>query len=158
ERALVHNYGIGATDLRDQFQFVKYLVEHEGVLAAGGSKNMVILGTSYHAAGYDPDGFFAKLWERHGLYRYTYQDGITPILSNGVWRSIHFERVRVRGFVVAVIYTAARQLGYHARVRVHHPEDYQRQRTEFMGPSWQGGIRRGVSEFDAMADYLHARG
>jgi hypothetical protein len=158
ERALVHNYGVGSTDLRDQFQFVRYLVEHEGLLAAGGDRSMVILGTSYHAAAYDPDGWFAKLWQRHGLYRYTYEEGISPIQVSGVWRSIHFERVRIRGFAVAVVYTTARQLGYHARVRVHNAEEYKKQRTEFMGPDWRDNIRRGMSEFEAMADYLRKRG
>jgi hypothetical protein len=158
ERALVHNYGFGATDIREQFQFVKYLVEHEGLLAAGGSENMVILGTSYHAVGYDPNKFFAKVWQRHGLYQYTYEEGISPIPVSGVWRSIHFERVRVRGFVVAVIYTVARQLGYHARVRAHNAEEYKRERTEWLGPRWRDNVRRGVTEFEGMADYLHARG
>jgi len=161
QRSMIHNYGIGATDHSQQFQFLRHLVEHDGLLRAGGSKTMVILGTSYHATGdgtNDVNQFFASVWQRHGLYSYSTDRGITPIAGSNWQRRLHFERLRLAGFVRSTIYSTVRQLGYHAGVRSHDSNDYKRERSEWLGARWQENMRVQVRQFEAMVDYLQARG
>jgi len=160
QRRLVHNYGIGGSDHVQHFQLIRHLVEHEGFLAAGGSKTLIILGASYHATGdgiNDVNGFFPSIWERHGEYSYTVEQGITPIATNPLRRYVHFERIRMAGFLRSVTYTAARQLGYHTAVRRHEPAAYKADRTEWLGPRWQENMQRQVQAFEEMARYLRAR-
>jgi hypothetical protein len=161
QRSLIHNYGIGASDHLQQFQLIRHLVEHENVLAAGGDKNMVILGTSYHSTGdgsHDPNRFFASIWRRHGLYEYQASTGIAPVATSSIWPAVEIERVRIAGCVKSILYSAARQLGYHARVRMHDTDAYNRERTEWIGGNWKETMRDQVSQFEAMTDYLQRRG
>jgi hypothetical protein len=160
ERALIHNYGMGSFNHAFQFQFLRYLAEHKDLFAAGGEKNLVIFGTTYHDAGtvYNPDGFFPNVWGRHGLYRYDVKTGITPLPASELWRDLHFRRVRIAGFFKSVLSTIAHRFGYRMKPRRHDVEFYNRERRDWMGPNWQEKIRSQVAEFDAMTDYLLARG
>lgn len=161
ERSLIHNYGMGATDHGQQYQLVRHLVEHDKLLAAGGAKNMVIVGASYHSTGdgaKDRYQFFPGVWQRRGFYTYDRVAGITPKPVSGLVRHVRLERIRITGCIRSIAYTAARQLGYHNRVRVHDPEVYKRERREWIGPDWQQTMRVQLGEFEAMTDYLQARG
>ena len=48
-RSLFHNFAIGGTNHADEFDLFRFLVEQQGLLAAGGEKTLVILGVSYGA-------------------------------------------------------------------------------------------------------------
>ena len=160
QRRLIHNYGIGGSDHVQHFQLIRHLVEDDGLLAAGGSKTLIVLGASYHATGdgvNDVNRFFPSLWERHGQYSYDVAKGITPKKTNPWLGYVHFERIRMAGFLRSVTYTAARQLGYHTAVRRHEPAVYRADRTEWLGPRWQENMHRQVRAFEEMASYLRAR-
>jgi len=70
EKALVHNLGVPGTNHLFNFQTLRYLVENEGLLRAGGEKTLIVFGVSYHCVGheYDKTCYFATLLGRHGLY------------------------------------------------------------------------------------------
>lgn len=159
QRALIHNYGMGSFNHGYQFQFLRYLVDYRGLLAAGGEKNLVIFGVSYHCTGTvcDPGGFFPNLWTRHGLFTYSQQEGITPLPVDPRWRYVHFERVRIAGCLKKLLSTLVHQMGWHSALRIHNPALYNHERQEWMGPDWQEKMNSQVKEFGAMADYLLAR-
>jgi hypothetical protein len=159
ERKLIHNYGIGATSHLFQFHFLRFLVEQQGLLAAGGEKNMVIFGVSWHAIGpeYSPQEFFPSLWERHGMYRYDVSTGITPVHRNELWRTIHFERVRIVGVVKSITAIVAHRMGFRNDVRQHDPAKYVRARAAGMNPNWKERTRDEMAQFEAMAKYLQSR-
>ena len=78
----VGNYGLSAATPDQQFQFLRYLVEHKG-LAAGGDRNLVVLGL-YYGTAVDAENrpnaeYFPQLFRRHGLYTYDTVDGIAPV-------------------------------------------------------------------------------
>ena len=155
QRSLIHNYGMGSFNHAFQFQFIRYLVEHEGLLKAGGDKTFVVFGVTYHAAGtvYDPQGFFPNLWGRHGLYEYDRVAGITPRPATELWRQIHFKRVRIAGCLENIASTFAHLLGYHLEERRHDHDRYNTERKDWMGPSWKEKIRRrcGVRRHDQLS-------
>ena len=159
ERALIHNYGMGSCNHGYQFQFLRYLVEHAGLLSAGGEKTMVIFGLSYHCAGTvcDPAGFFPNVWTRHGLFTYSEADGITPRKVNPLWRYVHFQRIRIAGCFRTIASILAHQLGWHAAPRKQDPALYNRERQEWMGPDWRAKIDSQLAQFRATLDYLQAR-
>ena len=158
-RSLIHNYGMGSFNHGYQFQFLRYLVDHKGLLAAGGDKSMFIFGVSYHCVGTacDPMGFFPNLWTRHGLYSYSLSTGITPRQVSRLWQYLHFQRVRINGCLRKIASTLAHQSGWRTSVRKHNPALYNQQRQEWMGPDWEAKMSRQLSEFGAMLDYLSER-
>src|SRR4029077_3830429 len=64
----------------------------------------------------------------------------------------------ISGFVRSVVYTVARQLGYHTSVRRHDVDAYRKERSEWLGPNWKQTMDGQVREFEAMTDYLQSRG
>ncbi len=158
-RALIHNYGIGATSHLFQFHFLRYLVEQRGLLAAGGHKNLVIFGLSYHSVGpdYDPKEFFPRLWARHGFFRYDADRGIEELEANPVRRMIRIERVRITGFVKSTLSIAAYRIGYGSKVRIHNPKEYVRHRSAGAGEKWQIRMDAQIAHFEDMVDYLRSR-
>lgn len=160
ERALVHNYGMGSANHGYQFQLLQYLVNHRNMLSAGGEKSMVIFGVSYHCTGtvYDTNGFFPNVWLRHGLFDYDLATGITPKAANLLARQIHFDRVRIAGCLKNIASTMAHLAGWHSTPRRHRPEEYMRERAEWMGLDWRKKIQNQVGELSRMVDYLIQRG
>lgn len=160
QRALIHNYGIGATSHQFQSHFLKFLLDHEGMLSAGGAKNMVIYGVSWHAVGpnYSPQEFFPSLWERHGYYKYDPQAGILPQPAAAWTRALRFERVRISGLLRTMASIGARRMGYHNEVRTLNLEAYVNERLAWYSPAWEARLREQVSIFEQMVADLRARG
>ena len=161
QRALIHNYALASCNHGFQFQFLRYLVEDAGLLAAGGEKNMVIFGVSYHCASSDSSEFFPKLWSRHGLFKYDPKLGIMAVKVNPWWRYIHFERDRMAGCLTALFHISVHPVmlksGLRSDMRKHDPASYNALRKEFMGSNWKTDMRTQIGQFSAMVDYLLER-
>jgi hypothetical protein len=164
QSCLIHNYGINASDYTCQFLFLRHLIEHADLLRAGGDKTLVIFGGSYHnlSRRYDPNGFFANLWQRHGVYRYSRETGIIPVAVNPIWRFQHFERNRIAGCLNQL----EQIVSVEVRRKVRRNDELQKKLdlkaanqmwSERMGPDWKEKIDEGVEEFSRTVDYLHAR-
>ena len=162
QQAVIHNYGIGASNDTAQAQFLRHLVERDGLLSAGGNKNLVILGTSYHHLAHDvlPGGFFVSLWERHGLFTYDPTDGIQPVKMSDFVRFLIIERVRVTSFLAAwknrmlTKFSEQRWGAPELRVRQHDRQAYCVRRFEFMGKAWRAKMQDQIRTFSRTIDYL----
>lgn len=77
-----HLWAIKSANYKEQFQFVRFLTESEGWLAAGDEKTTVILGLSHLDARMKLPGtvdadFVPALFARHDLYRYDRDTGMS---------------------------------------------------------------------------------
>ncbi len=165
QQALIHNYALGACGHTQQFQFLRYLIERQNLLQAGGEKTLVIFGVSYHniAHQHDPDGFFVNLWKRHGFYTCSPTEGIAPLPVSALRRFFHVERVRIAGFLAKLrpcIFGEVRRLWREdspAPPRVHNPKEYNDLRRKVLGADWKVKLADQTAEFARMIDYLRAR-
>jgi hypothetical protein len=162
QRRLIHNYAISRSSHTDKFQFVRYLTEHDGWLRAGGEKTLLILGVSYGEVifKHDPEGYFEKLWERHGLYAYDPDQGIIPLTMNPARRFLHFERVRIAGCLTKLKYFLIEEARLYKGVKhvnwreINSHEEPQPSLSE---REWEVDLRDQLSEFRNMLDYITAR-
>ncbi len=161
-RPLVHNYGIGATSHALQSQFIRYLVEHRGLLAPGGDRVHVVLAFYWAMAlDWSPATFFGPLWERHGLYRYSERDGIQPIRLDPWQRRLREERARCSGFLggnlnrLARLITVSLGIPLSETERLEDPAAVARwARRAIGGPSWRESLPRQMAELDRLITYL----
>jgi hypothetical protein len=165
---LIHNYAIGATTHTAQYQFLRYLVEQEGLLSAGGAKTCVILGVSYPSIAHDmrTNSFFYSLWSRHGLYAASPAAGIRRLRNSAIC-FFYVERMRIAALIAALRRFPERPFdrllyGYiepppSERPRVHNPQEYCRVRRQGMGESWGVKLREQTDEFRKMLEYLRER-
>jgi hypothetical protein len=163
-RGLIHDYGIATGDHSREFQFLRYLIEHDRLLRAGGNKTLVCFAVSYHDIinATASDQYIANLWERHGLYHYSLEEGIQPLAVNPVWRFIHFEKVRISGFMHQIGKNL--MLEYYCRFysatkleRKLDPQLYNQERAG-LEPRWGEMLDQQLSEFGQAMDYLRTRG
>ena len=99
DRALVHNFAIGASNHRHTAQLVQHLIAHHGLLSPGGSRVQVVIGCFWSMGKEWPDGFFSRLWSRYGLYQYDESTGVQPLALPSLQRQWIVERARLAGFV-----------------------------------------------------------
>jgi len=167
----VRNYAISAATHYQQYQFIRYLTEHEGLLAAGGDKTMVVVGLFYGSAvrmenRYNAT-YFADLFGRHGLYNYSRADGISPAPMMPEAKFVRIEKVRCRRFLnrwLDRLTVTSAGIGLAApdlRVPESKTPDaqaYQAFWQGYMGESWQEEMAEQIECLGRMIDYLHARG
>jgi hypothetical protein len=165
-RDRIANYGIGATNHEMQFQFIRLLVEHEGFLDAGPEKVHVVLGLYWSMAlDWNPEGFFAPLWRRHGLYTYDRSIGIQPNDGNEIVRTYLRERGRCSGFLGGMFNRAARFIATSAGIPLSETENI---RDPAQVSAWakrlagtddrQGTLTRQMSQLADLVAYLRDRG
>ncbi len=163
EQALIHNYCLSAATFSHQFQFVRDLVEREGMLRAGGEKSAVLLGLFFgdgeRRASLDPHSMFSGAFPPGGLYSYSIPEGFRAAPLSARERALRLEENRNRAFwtwAAALIF--AEPLDYlrppHQRSAAEN-RDYWLNR---LGPGWQAGMDAEVAQLAAMIDYLRARG
>jgi hypothetical protein len=164
ERRLLHNYGLGAANHTDEFQLVRHLVDHDGLLRAGGRNTLIILGVSYHTVAHvdGPNSFVSKLWGRHALFEYSPESGVREQASNVLFRFWTIERERCAGFVGRLAdalhkYTIrVRGRDRFMSPRKHDPEQYNQMWKVWMGSEWKEKIAHQTSELARLLDYLKA--
>ena len=136
-RPLVGNYGIGATDHEMQFQLIRFLVEQNHLLQAGGEKVHVVLGLYWSMGQYwRPQGFFGPLWERYGLYAYDPELGPRQATGNPLILSIKRERARCSSFIGGNLHRLARAISLSLGFRITRPKTSRSRRR--CGPGRNG--------------------
>ena len=150
------NYGLSAARHSQQFQFLRLLVEHRG-LAAAGDKTLIVLGLYHTTAVAVGDGdnaeYFASLFRRHGLYTYDPAGGMAPVALSDLERTIRIRKARCAGFLKALRTGGTRNSFKPAR---HNPEAYRQDRIKYMGPRWKEEMADQVAELDRMIAYIQA--
>jgi hypothetical protein len=161
ERRRIHNFAIFETNHEMHFQFVRFLVERQGLLAAGGEKSLVVLYVSYHNVNpvHGPRNYFDRVWERYGLYTYGRESGIDVASKSNVERFVRGELARVAGFLDAFVAEPA-SFGAHKipeRVRELNPDVINRAVLEGMETSWSEKVATQISQLAEMLAYLQLR-
>ena len=83
----------------DQLRLIQYLIERRGFLAVG-KRDLVIFGVSFQVGRQDtPDGYFASLFRRHGLYTIAPDQQIVPVRMSALERWLTIEKARSGGFL-----------------------------------------------------------
>jgi hypothetical protein len=160
-RPLIHNFAMRGTNHADQFELIRYLVEQEGLLRAGGEKTLVVFGLSYHMThnaripGSGPRAYFGSLWTRRGFYTIDpvgtiHRSGLHPLL-----RRIVAERAKITGLLRELVNLAYTPL---KPVRVLDPDRSRRDWAETLGPRWEEKIRTDVAAFARTVKYLREHG
>src|SRR5262249_19696265 len=149
QQVLIHNYGIGNTCHKMHFDFLRFLVDQEGLLRAGGDKTLVICGASY-SNGQCHEEYFKEFWERHGFFSYSSDCGIQRV-AMPYWRHmINRERVRISGLFSAVqrlVSAVVTGRSQSQTLRVHRPKAYNDNRREYMGDHWESDMDGQLQEF-----------
>jgi hypothetical protein len=166
ERALVHNFGIGASNHRFVAQFIRYLVEYEGLFKAGGGNVHVVLGCFWSMGKEWPTGFFTQLWGRYKLFQYDERRGIRPADLGAVRRTWRVEQARLAGFVSANAWRVARYVASGAGMRMSADRERQIGETEIRQRAietasvadWEKELKTQLAELRALLHYLHERG
>ncbi|MEQ1608365.1 MAG: hypothetical protein ABL956_05260 [Hyphomonadaceae bacterium] len=153
EQELIHNYSIGDLHHRDQRLFVQMLVEEMGLLDAGPQNTTVILGISPNMArprDYHVSSYVSSSFERHGLFTYTFDEGMHRGKVSDLERSWRVARDYASRFVNIA-------LGLRkSRVRPLNP---QQQTLEFNteADDWREAMDAEIVELTKLVDYLRAR-
>jgi len=167
QRALVHNCAILGASHAEQFQFVRFLVEQENLLAGGADRTLIVLGLFFQNAVAQDEGrgppLFRTLVEGYGLYTWTPHEGIRRAPMSAPERALRIELVRYREFRAALWRARAMlgdlRLGEAAR-RPPAPsrEDAGAWWEKRVGQDWPRKMADGIAALDAMIAYLQARG
>ncbi len=165
QRRFVGNYGIGATSHQLQFQWIRFLVEQDELLQAGGAKVQVVLG-AYWSMGTDwsPKGYFGRLWQRHGLYDYDPTTGIKPVSLGPLQRAIRYAKARCSGFIsgnfnrLARFLTTAKGGKLSPTEKLRDPDQIRKYVQKLVDrPNWQGPLARQMESLSETIDYLKTR-
>jgi len=100
KRARFHNFAFGGTSHAEQFAFVRYLVEQEGLLGPAPTRTHIVIGVCYRSACITDKrsgGFFQSTLARHGFWNWTGEVELAPM--NDATRWLRREEMRCRGFL-----------------------------------------------------------
>jgi hypothetical protein len=166
ERARVGNYGIGAINHALEFQFIRFLVEDRGLLAAGGERTRIVLGADLtNVADWSAESYFGPLWRRHGLYTYSVKDGIHAAGIGPLRRFIRTEKAHCSGFIGGNLNRAARVVTNRLGIPVTWSEGLKDPeairdwiRTRFGSPGMNDSLATQMSALQTMMNYLESRG
>ena len=107
QRKWIHNYAINSANVEEQFQWIRYLVEQEGLLDSGGNKVRIVIGlnafdTRIKRPGTSDELYVDQLFSRHGLYAYDPEKGISKTSVKGFERTIALSRMRAQNVILAL--------------------------------------------------------
>ena len=139
---------------------IRFLVESEGILAAGAEKTLVVIIADYHVsyAARVNDGWHHRLehmWTGRGFYTVDHDGGIQRSRLSPVLKSIIRERAKITGLLKELVNIAYVPL---RRERVHRPRVYREEWTNFMKPDWQERVRVDLAALAQTIDFLKSRG
>jgi hypothetical protein len=159
-RPLIRNFAFGGTKHSSQFEFIRFLVEQEGFLKAGGEKTLVVFGVNYRNAHHSKrnragrDEYFDSLWNRHGFYTIAADGSIHRSGLNAVAETMILERIKITGLLKELV-----NLAYvpFKPTRVQDRNAYNQYWAAGMGPHWEEMVGSEAAAFGRMVDYLQQR-
>lgn len=162
ERERLGNYGIGASNHKDQLEFIRFLIERYGFLKAG-DRDTVVLGVSFHLAipAAPSGGYWAALLRRRGLYTLTGEGQIEPTAMDPIARWFRIEQARSSGFIWnmgRLLHSAAKAYLTQVRPVRHDPLQYQAVWRARMGERWQQNIDEAMKSLCQTIELVRARG
>jgi hypothetical protein len=166
EQKLVHNYCIAAANHSEQALLIRYLVEHQNLLQAGGAKTVICTELAFGDASQSKtrefveiDTIWKSFFEHYGLYRVDTAAGIQTAGPVGFSRSARLMEIRTNLF-----WNWAEQF---AHLSVSNPSviagnkmepaearDYWSRR---MGPDWEAAMDDQLRQYADLIDFLHSK-
>jgi len=158
QRALIHNYGLPGTCHALHFHLLRFLIEQQQLLRAGGDKTLVIFGITYSNI-HCTDGY---LLNRSGLYTFDKAEGIRAAPVHPLKRWLITEKSRIPGFLFAcrefAVAGAAKLAGLPlGSRRVHDRDDLNKFWREYVGVDWEQSLQTQIAVFERTLEYLKAR-
>lgn len=159
-RPFVHNFGLQGSNHRDQFDLIRYLVEEQGLLRAGGPKTLVVFGLSYHMThnadlpGQPPHALISRTWSSRGMYSTAPDGSIRSSGLNPIARRFILEKAKITGFLRTVVSLA---YALTKRERVLNLEFSRDEWTRTLGPRWEEKFDVELAAFERTVGYLKRR-
>ncbi len=159
-RPFIHNFAFGGSKHSDQADFLRFLVQEEGLLKAGAEKTLIVLGTNYRLihhgrlGGEGPGEYFREIWTRHGFYTVESDGTIHHSPLNAFARRLILERSKITGLLRELVNLAYTPL---KSTRVHNWKSYNRGWTEALGPNWKEVMASELAALARTFDYLQQR-
>lgn len=151
ERALIHNYSMGAFTHRETHYFVKNLVEEQGFLQAGGDKVTVVLGL--HIGLFRDDQKEFDVFRRYGSYRFDPATGLHLNPAGPVMQFLRRERIYANQFLrIVTLRPSQIRIPF-----VQNPPAHQEAWRRVMGPRWRENLQMQTGHLAALLDYLQQR-
>ena len=168
ERECIHNDAIKSANYKEQFQFVRYLVEEEGILKAGGENVLVVLGLCHLDArpklpGTSDWDFFPRLFERYApLYEYDSSNSLSKKPMSELERWLRLERLRDYSFLKSLWTEYTTFQNSKEQPRPKKPNAAEARGSVSMqkmmgGEKWQQAQDVQLGELEQMIDYLQVR-
>jgi hypothetical protein len=160
-----HLWAIKSANFNEQFQFVRFLTESEGWLAAGGDKTTVVLGLSHLDARMKLPGlvdadFVPALFKRHDLYEYSPEAGMSRLSLPGPVRAWRLERLRDYEFLKSTWNEYIMPNADVHRRRAGGPGEDAAARgflaKQLGGENWESAQQTQLADLSAMIDYLQS--
>jgi hypothetical protein len=150
QAAVIHNYGFAGANPREMTQFVRYLIDRRGLLAAGPGKQMFIFGFSfYDVEGGGIENYFPAGVARGGIYRYDPEEGIVNLPLSPAMQFFNVERARTRSVALRVL------LGQrHIPANTLNVPEFRQHVLERMSPQWQTDLPIQIREISRLLDDL----
>lgn len=162
ERKLVHNYSIGGSTYTQQFHFIRYLVDQERLLRAGGDKNCVIIGLFFvageHRETVNPHSMFQSFFIKNGMYTYDFEYGIKRATMSPLRRRFEIQQIRNQAFYTWAFRVALGGYGLdYLRLMNRQPSDAIRNYwLNRLGPNWKMGLDFEIEQLGELLDYLRS--
>jgi len=160
-RPLIRNFAFGGAKHTDQFDMIRFLVEEEGLLRAGGEKTLVVFGLNYRLChhgrlleGGKQSERFKLYFTRHGFYQIEPDGSIHRTRLNAIAKRIIVERTKITGLLKELV-----NLAYlpFKPTRVQDRQLYNEAWSEAMGPRWKELIQSELAALAQAIDYLQHR-
>jgi hypothetical protein len=159
-RGLISDFAIMGSNHADQFEMIRFLVESEGLLAAGADKTLIVIAADYHMShearvSQDSRPAPDRVWGRRGFYTVDRDGLIRRSQLKPVLKALICERAKLTGLLkelVNIAYVPFRN------ERVQDPRFYNDEWTRTMKPDWQERIRVDLAALAQTIDYLKHRG
>lgn len=158
-RRYTHNWGIPAVSFWNESQLLHYLIDYEGLLEAGGEKNLVIFFIDYANA---TRSLYFKGLFRYGVYRWEPEGGLYPTPEFALVRAYIREHARATNLLNTIWrkYTRPSRRKQRREVTPELVAEYQAAAHEIMstgGEDWEAEMDVQVGVLEDMLDLLRSR-
>jgi len=149
---IIHNYAVYGMNDKELNHFLRFLVDYNGLLSAGGDKTMVMIGLAYTDVVEPPrlqSLYFPRYFTRAGVFRYDFENGVIPVPMTGIERFVRTEYARGRSFILRLT-----KIPDDPPHRLTSFNAFRERATERLGADWQGVMDRQIPQLANTLDYL----
>ncbi|HSV13440.1 MAG TPA: hypothetical protein VLI90_04230 [Tepidisphaeraceae bacterium] len=160
-RPRVENFSMAGANHNNERRFMRCLIDHHGLLAAGGDKSLVVIELLFGSACHDRtpvQQYMQDVWDgyftRYGMYYFGADGEILPTEMTPLECTFKSQSLRSHVFLSWLL--------RHENNWLKPPEhaitsEILRYWSDRFGPNWEAGMDAEIAELSAAIDYLQAR-